>query len=102
MDKVNSIKKAIIRPLISEKSLNMIDKFNKYSFIVSNDINKIELTAHIEKIYSVKVLDVTVINVSGKIVRFGKKRIPGRRGNFKKAFVTLKKGDKIDLFEIKS
>jgi ribosomal protein L23 len=43
-----------------------------------------------------------VINVSGKIVRFGKKRIPGRRSNFKKAFVTLKKGDKIDLFEIKS
>jgi ribosomal protein L23 len=41
MDKVNSIKKAIIRPLISEKSLNMIDKFNKYSFIVSNDINKL-------------------------------------------------------------
>jgi large subunit ribosomal protein L23 len=102
MDNKSLVKKVIVRPLISEKSLNMIDKYNKYSFIVSNDINKIELTDHIEKTYSVKVEGVTIINAIGKIVRFGKKRIPGRRGNFKKAFVTLKKGDKIDLFEIKS
>lgn len=96
-----NIKKMIIKPLISERSLNMIDKFNKYSFIINADVNKIELTSYIEKIYTVKVLGIRTINVSGKFVKFGKKRIEGKRSDFKKAIVTLKKGDKIDLFEIK-
>ena len=101
MEKGNITKKMIIKPLISERSLDAIDKYNKYSFIVDKNINKIELTNYIEKVYTVKVLGIRTINVSGKIVRFGKKRIEGRRSDLKKAIVTLKKGDKIDLFEIK-
>jgi large subunit ribosomal protein L23 len=96
-----NIKKLIIKPLISERSLAMIDTSNKYSFIVNSDANKIELAKYIEKTFTVKVLEVRTINVSGKTVRFGKKRQVGRRSDFKKAIVTLKKGDKIDLFDIK-
>ncbi len=101
MESVTKINKLIVRPLISEKSLKAIDLYNKYTFIVENASNKIELAKYIEKTFSVKVEGIQTIVNSGKIVRFGKKRTLGRRSDFKKAIVTLKKGDKINLFDIK-
>lgn len=101
MESVLKINKLIVKPLISEKSLKAIDLYNKYTFIVENASNKIEIEKYIEKTFSVKVLDIQTIVNSGKIVRFGKKRTLGRRSDFKKAIVTLKKGDKINLFDIK-
>jgi large subunit ribosomal protein L23 len=101
MNNVTSHKRIIIKPLISEKSISNVDSMNKYTFIVETDSNKIEIGQEIEKTFGVKVLDVKTVNYTGKIVAFGKKRIAGRRDNFKKAIVTLKKGDKISIFDIK-
>jgi large subunit ribosomal protein L23 len=101
MNATANIKKIIVKPLISERSLSMIDTFNKYSFIINTSVSKVELANYIEKTFSVSVLDVRTINVNGKLVRFGKKRTPGRRKSYKKAIITLKKGDKINLFDIK-
>ena len=101
MNNITSHKKIIIKPLISEKSIASVDSLNKYTFIVETNSNKIEISQEIEKTYGVKVTDVKTINYTGKIVAFGKKRVAGRRDNFKKAIVTLKKGDKISVFDIK-
>jgi large subunit ribosomal protein L23 len=94
-------KQIIIKPLVSEKSMSDIDKLNKYSFIVNCKSNKIEIATEIEKSFSVKVINVRTINYMSKIVKFGKKRIEGRQSKYKKAVVTLKKGDKISLFDVK-
>jgi large subunit ribosomal protein L23 len=94
-------KQILIRPLISEKSMNGINSMNKYGFIVDFNCNKIEIAQEIEKTFGVVVINVRTINYMGKLVKFGKKRVEGRRAKFKKAIVTLKKGDKISLFDIK-
>ena len=94
-------KQILIKPLVSEKSMSDIDKLNKYSFIVNYNCNKIEIANEIEKAFTVKVLSVKTINYMSKIVKFGKKRVEGRQAKYKKAVVTLKKGDKISLFDIK-
>ena len=94
-------KTIIIKPLISEKSMNSVDRLNKYSFIVGRSSNKIEIRKEIEKIFGVKVLNVRTVNYQGKNVKFGKKRIEGTRAKYKKAVVRLKKGDKISLFDVK-
>jgi large subunit ribosomal protein L23 len=94
-------KQIIKKPLVSEKSMGEIDKLNKYSFIVNYNSNKIEIASEIEKNFGVKVLNVRTINYMSKIVKFGKRRVEGRQAKYKKAVVTLKKGDKISLFDIK-
>ena len=94
-------KKILIKPLISEKSMNSINTMNKYGFIVDFNCNKIEIAKEVAKTFGVEVLSVRTINYMGKLVKFGKKRVEGRRAKFKKAIVTLKKGDKISLFDIK-
>ena len=62
-----------------------------------NDANKVQVRKAIEVIFKVKVLDVTTVNVAGKKKRMGTRL--GRRSDWKKAFVTLKPGEKIDIFE---
>jgi len=94
-------KQIILKPLISEKSMANIDRLNKYSFIVDFNSNKIEIANEIKKAFGVKVLSIKTINYMGKLVKFGKRRTEGRQAKFKKAVVTLKKGDKISLFDIK-
>lgn len=101
MNNVSELKKVIIKPLISEKSLTKVDAENKYTFIVSTASNKIEVAKEVEKTFGVNVTSVEILNYMGKIVHFGKKRTEGRRNHFKKAVVTLKKGDKISIFDIK-
>jgi large subunit ribosomal protein L23 len=81
--------------------MNGINSMNKYGFIVDFNCNKIEIAQEIEKTFGVVVINVRTINYMGKLVKFGKKRVEGRRAKFKKAIVTLKKGDKISLFDIK-
>lgn len=86
----------LIKPLITEKATNLA-AHNKYGFIVSNDANKIQITSAIESVYGVKAVKVNVISVIGKRVARGKVR--GKRKDYKKAIVTLKKGDSIKLYE---
>ena len=95
------MKHILIRPILTEKSLKLAKDLNKYTFAVNTKVNKIEIKKAIEDKYDVKVVNVKVINVLGKVKRFGAKRIEGRRKNFKKAIVTLNKKDKIDIFEVK-
>jgi large subunit ribosomal protein L23 len=84
----------IIRPIVSEKSYNLIDQ-GKYTFEVHPDTNKTEIKLAIEKIFDVKVASVNTLNRQGKArrTRFG----TGRRKDTKRAIVTLSQGS-IDIF----
>lgn len=82
------------QPHVTEKSTQMAGE-NKYIFQVFNDANKVEIKKTIEKMYSVDVESVNVLNVIGKKRRVG--RSYGKQSGFKKAIVTLPKGQKIDI-----
>ena len=86
----------IVRPLVTEKSAQL-SAFNKYVFEVHAGMNKIEVRKAIKDIYNVDPINVQVVNVSGKHVRYG--RSTGRTRDWKKAYVTLKSGDKIEIYE---
>ena len=88
----------IIRlPRITEKGTRLKEKSNVLTFEVRTDANKVQVRKAIEGIFKVKVLDVTTVNMPGKRKRMGQRE--GRRSDWKKAYVTLKAGDKIDIFE---
>jgi len=88
----------IFRPIVTEKSVSNAMQ-NKYTFEVALDANKIEIRKAIEDIFKVRVTKVTTINLRGKRrVRFDKRgRHVGYSNDSKKAVVTLKEGDKIEL-----
>ena len=86
----------IKRPLITEKSMSMTAE-GKYVFEVDKSANKIEITGAIEKLFSVKVLKVNTLTVKGKIKRV--RAVPGRTPDWKKAYVTLMPGQRIEIFE---
>ncbi len=85
------------RAMISEKGTQLREKQNGYLFEVSRDANKIEIKRAIEAIFPVKVDSVRTMRVHGKPKRQG--RYAGHRPDWKKAVVTLKKGQTIELFE---
>ncbi len=85
------------KPLITEKGNLMKDELNQITFEVDRSANKIEIKAAVEKIFKVHVVKVHTINMRGKMKRLG--RSQGKKPNWKKAIVTLKEGDNIDLFE---
>ncbi|MDO4541597.1 MAG: 50S ribosomal protein L23 [Bacillota bacterium] len=86
----------LVRPLVSEKSMMLMAE-NKYAFEVAKEANKIEIKDAVEKMFDVKVINVTTRNIRGKIKRQG--RYEGKRPDKKKAIVTLRDGDKIQVFE---
>jgi large subunit ribosomal protein L23 len=85
------------RALITEKGTTLREKQNQYHFEVARDANKIEIKRAIETIFSVKVGSVRTQQLRGKLKRQG--RSSGRRSDWKKAIVTLKPDQKIELFE---
>ena len=91
----------IIKPIVTEKQTAITEKFpNRYGFRVSPDANKLEIKKAVEDMYSVTVVDVDLINYSGKKKsRYTKSGIiNGKQSAFKKAIVTLKEGETIDFF----
>ncbi|NLT95706.1 MAG: 50S ribosomal protein L23 [Clostridia bacterium] len=86
----------IIKPLVSEKSVADMEH-NKYTFKVDLNANKIDIKYAVEEIFKVKVIDVKTMVVKGKPKRMG--RYEGKRPDWKKAIVTLKEGDKIEIVE---
>jgi len=91
----------IISPLITEKS--MIDANNgKFSFKVAREANKNDIRKEVEKRFKVNVVKISTITIKGRSVRAGIKRIEVKRAAFKKAIVTVSKGQKIGLFETQS
>lgn len=91
----NLIKKAII----SEKSFKEAAA-SKFTFLVDKSANKACVAAACEELFGVNVLEVNVTNIKGKVKMT--KRVKGKRSDYKKAIVTVKKGQKIDLFEIEA
>jgi large subunit ribosomal protein L23 len=87
----------IKRALITEKSTIAKDETNKYTLEVDTRANKIEIATAVEKLFKVKVLNVQVMNVTGKKKRMGK--IVGRKRSWKKAIVTLLPGSRIEIYE---
>lgn len=85
----------LLAPIVSEKSTRLADKNRQVAFEVRTDANKQEVKAAVEKAFEVEVESVQIVNVRGKIKRFG--RTPGQRRNWKKAYVRLKEGFDIDF-----
>jgi large subunit ribosomal protein L23 len=84
-------------PIITEKLDQAREKFRQYSFIVDKKATKIDVARAVENLFKVSVEGVRTNIVHGKVKRVGKSI--GQRPNYKKAIVTLKEGDKIELFE---
>ena len=87
----------IIRTVrLTEKSTLLTDKGNKYVFEVNPSANKLEIKAAIESLFRKKVVSVNTANYAGKKKRERRQDF-GRRPHWKKAIVTLKEGEKLDL-----
>ena len=85
----------LLRPVVSEKSTNAAEANRQVVFEVLENATKAEVREAVEKLFDVSVTAVQVLNVRGKIKRFGKTR--GKRNNWKKAYVRLAAGDDIDF-----
>lgn len=85
----------LLRPHISEKATNVADRNRQVVFAVDTTATKAEVKAAVEKLFEVEVEAVQIANVRGKVKRFG--RTPGKRQNWKKAYVKLKEGNDIDF-----
>ncbi len=86
----------LVRPMITEKS-SFLSPYGQYVFKVAPQTNKIEIAKAIERAYGVKPTSVNIVRVRGKKVRSGK--TVGATKNWKKAIITLKAGDKIEIYE---
>ncbi|MBY0248438.1 MAG: 50S ribosomal protein L23 [Nitrospiraceae bacterium] len=87
----------LIQPLLTEKITGLREKTNTVGFIVHPDANRVQIKQAVESLLKVKVEKVNVLNIRGKVKRLG--RFSGRRSDWKKAFVTLKKGEKLEMYE---
>jgi large subunit ribosomal protein L23 len=95
----------IFAPVVTEKTAQQMEAGNVYTFIVSQDANKIEIGQAIERIWDVTVEDVRTMKYSGKarrsfLGRMSRNQQKGRRAAFKKAVVQLAEGDHIELYEV--
>ena len=84
-------------PIVTEKSNIMKDSLNKVVFAVNKDANKLQIKNAVQYLFKVKVNSVHLMNMKGKVKNFG--RFHGKRPDWKKAIITLKEGEKIELFE---
>jgi len=91
---MKSSRDIIIKPIVTEKSMNAA-AFNKYTFEVAKTANKLEIRKAVEDIFKVKVTKINTLNVPAKFRRYGK--YSGLTRSWKKAVVTLKAGDKIEV-----
>ncbi len=88
----------LISPILSEKSVTIKDKQNRYTFRVNPKANKSEIKKAIEALFKVKVSAVRTANLPGKLHKVG--RYEGYRSDWKKAIVTVKAGQKIDMTDL--
>ncbi len=87
----------VLEPVMTEKSARRREVGNEVAFVVARDANKIEIRKAVEKLFNVSVVSVRTMTVQGKLKRLG--RFEGKRASWKKAIVTLKKGQMIEFFE---
>ena len=86
----------ISKPIVSEKSFNAAGS-GVYTFRVLKGANKKEVAAEIKRRFKVDAVGVKIVNLKGKVKRVGRKF--GQRSNVKKAYVKVKKGQQIAIFE---
>lgn len=94
---IGDLHQILIQPLLTEKITALREQGNTVGFLVHSEANKIQIKQAVESLLKVKVARVNVMNVRGKIKRLG--RFSGKRADWKKAFVTLKEGEKLELYE---
>ncbi|MEI7425874.1 MAG: 50S ribosomal protein L23 [Candidatus Moraniibacteriota bacterium] len=92
----NILSKVLIEPIVTEAATMLIEQ-NKYIFKISARATKLQVKLAVEKIYKVKVEKVNTVSVPKKARSRG--RIPGWKSGYRKAVVTLKEGNKLDVFE---
>jgi large subunit ribosomal protein L23 len=90
-----SLYDVIRRPIITEKTTALTET-GKYVFEVAKDAPKARVKEAVEMVFGVTVLQVNIMNVKGKVKRFGRR--PKQQRSWKKAIVKLQPGDKIELF----
>ncbi|MEX0757137.1 MAG: 50S ribosomal protein L23 [Acidimicrobiia bacterium] len=88
----------ILKPVVSEKSYDLIEHNNTYTFVVDPRANKTEIRQAVQSIFGVTVTRVNTQNRKGKVKRTG--YVTGKRKDIKRALVTLAAGDEIDLFGV--
>lgn len=88
----------IIKPLVTEKAAQLAQK-GQHSFIVEKGANKVEIKKQLEKDFKVKIASVnTAIYLGKKVARYTRKRVnKGQKSLYKKATITLKKGESLDI-----
>ncbi len=94
---MNDLRDIVIQPLITEKSMKIMEENNAYTFEVAPQANKVQIKEAVEKIFNVKVVKVNTMNMKGKKRRLGFSE--GKRKDWKKAIVKLKDDDSIEIFE---
>ena len=87
----------LVQPLLTEKITGLREKSNTVGFVVELGANRVQVKQAVESLLKVKVEKVNLMNVRGKMKRLG--RFAGRRSDWKKAFVTLKEGEKLEMYE---
>ena len=88
----------ILEPVVSEKTYDLIERSNTYTFLVDPRSNKEEIRDAITTIFEVDVVRVNTMNRKGKVKRTG--WVKGKRSDTKRALVTLVEGDAIDIFGV--
>lgn len=88
----------LLRPVVSEKSY-ALNENGAYVFVVAPDSTRIEIRRAVEQTFGVRVSKVNTLNRKGKSRRNRRTNVVGQRASTKRAIVTLKPGDRIDLFE---
>lgn len=89
----------IIKPIITEKSMDQASK-GKFTFMVAKEANKNEVIKALEKRFKVNAVGISTCLVKGKTTKVGKRRAEVVKSSWKKAIITLKPGEKIELFEV--
>ncbi|MBK9308085.1 MAG: 50S ribosomal protein L23 [Nitrospira sp.] len=87
----------LVQPLLTEKITGLREKTNTVGFVVHREANRVQIKQAVEALLKVKVEKVNLVNVRGKVKRLG--RFSGKRSDWKKAFVTLKEGEKLEMYE---
>jgi large subunit ribosomal protein L23 len=95
---MKDLRDIILAPVVSEKSYDLIEHNNTYTFLVDTRSNKSEIKTAVEQVFGVRVVRVNTMNRKGKLKRQGWKM--GRRKDTKRALVTLATGNSIDLFGV--
>jgi large subunit ribosomal protein L23 len=89
--------RVLVQPLLTEKITGLREKTNTVGFVVHPEANRVQIKQAVEALLKVKVQKVNLMNVRGKVKRLG--RFSGKRSDWKKAFVTLKEGEKLEMYE---